>query len=1170
MVLRSRWGHVLALAILGFAVVCSNANAQLIFSSPTNVSNNADASLNPQVAVNSTGTIYMVWSDNGASGSSILFTFSSDGGATFSAPKSISKPGGNSFNPRVMVDSLGSINAVWQDSASGSADIFFARSSDGGANFSVPVNLSNDSPASSGQQVAADSAGNIFVVWETDSGGSRGILFSRSLDGGVTFSAPLMLSTNTSGSVSPQMAVDLTGNISVVWEDDISPTSDISFSHSSDHGATFAPPQSLSHTTANFKNPQVAVDLAGSINVVWQNNTSGNFGIFFTRSTDGGQTFSAFRNLSNSSGASATPRIAIDLSGNINVLWAGNVPPATNTQIYFVRSSDGVSFSTPLNASTTTGLTTNPWLAVDRSGNINLVWEDTTTGNKDIFFTRSADAGVTFATQNLSKNAGASSVPRIVADKNGSLNVVWQDATFGPSQILFSRFTNAVVNHPPVADAGADQTVQPTGQNGVSVQLDGSKSSDPDGDTLTYSWTDQNGSIVGATAVVQLNLLPGSYTFTLTVTDPGKLNSSATTHVTVEPPPNHPPVADAGADQTIQATGQNGVSVQLNGSKSSDPDGDALTYAWTDQNANPVGSTAVVQLTLLPGTYTFTLTVTDPGKLSSSATTHVTVNAPVNHPPVANAGADQTVQATGQNGVSVQLDGSKSSDPDGDKLTYAWTDQNGNPVGSVAVVQLTLLPGNYTFTLTVTDPGKLNSSATTHVTVNPPPNHPPVANAGPDQTVQATGQNGVSVQLNGSKSSDPDGDTLSYAWTDQNGNPVSSAAVVQLTLMPGSYTFTLTVTDPGKLSSSAMTHVTVNAPVNHPPVANAGLDQTIPAHSPATVQLNGSASSDPDGDPLTYVWKDQLGTTVGNAPVVTLSLSPGTYTFTLTVTDPGGLSSSAMTHVTVTAPVNHPPVANAGASQTVGCAGQDGTAVTLNGSASSDPDGDTLTYVWKNSYGRIVGTTALVPLTLRAGTHTFTLTVTDPGGLSSSATTQVSIQDTAAPLLSVSLSPNSLQPPNHKLIPITASVSASDACSANVAVSLVSIVSSEPDNGTGDGDQPYDIQAIGGGPVPFGTDVRSFLLRAERSGGGNGRIYTVTYSATDRSGNSTSAVAYVVVGATLPDPPPDKTRGGRGNSGTHDDRDRDKDHDNDKDHKDKDHKDDRKDKDHDKDRKGDH
>ena len=136
------------------------------------------------------------------------------------------------------------------------------------------------------------------------------------------------------------------------------------------------------------------------------------------------------------------------------------------------------------------------------------------------------------------------------------------------------------------------------------------------------------------------------------------------------------------------------------------------------------------------------------------------------------------------------------------------------------------------------------------------------------------------------------------------------------------------------------------------------------------------------------------------------------------------------------------------------------------------------------------------------GTHTFTLTVTDPGGLSSTATTHVTIRDTTPPTLSVSLSPNVLWPPNHKLVPITATLQVSDTCDPNPRVVLVSVTSNEPDNGLGDGDTPNDIQG-----AIVGTDDRSFLLRAERSGTGTGRIYTVRYRARDASGNVTFATA---------------------------------------------------------------
>ena len=97
-------------------------------------------------------------------------------------------------------------------------------------------------------------------------------------------------------------------------------------------------------------------------------------------------------------------------------------------------------------------------------------------------------------------------------------------------------------------------------------------------------------------------------------------------------------------------------------------------------------------------------------------------------------------------------------------------------------------------------------------------------------------------------------------------------------------------------------------------------------------------------------------------------------------------------------------------------------------------------------------------------------------------------------------------PPNHKLVPITATVVATDTCDAKPVVRLVSITSNQPDNGTGDGDAPNDIQG-----AAFGTDDRQFQLRNERSGTLQNRVYTITYSATDASGNTTVRQATVTV-----------------------------------------------------------
>jgi hypothetical protein len=114
--------------------------------------------------------------------------------------------------------------------------------------------------------------------------------------------------------------------------------------------------------------------------------------------------------------------------------------------------------------------------------------------------------------------------------------------------------------------------------------------------------------------------------------------------------------------------------------------------------------------------------------------------------------------------------------------------------------------------------------------------------------------------------------------------------------------------------------------------------------------------------------------------------------------------------------------------------------------------------------------------------------------------------DVAPPTLTVTLTPDTLWPANHRLSPVSPNIRVSDDTDPNPTVTLVSITSSEPDNGLGDGDTLGDIQG-----AAFGTDDREFLLRAERSGKGDGRVYTVTYQARDAAGNTTTATAQVSV-----------------------------------------------------------
>ncbi len=204
---------------------------------------------------------------------------------------------------------------------------------------------------------------------------------------------------------------------------------------------------------------------------------------------------------------------------------------------------------------------------------------------------------------------------------------------------------------------------------------------------------------------------------------------------------------------------------------------------------------------------------------------------------------------------------------------------------------------------------------------------------------------------------------------------------------------------------------------------------------------------------------------------------------------------------------NQMPVAQICADITAECAGAS-TEVVVDGSCSSDPDGDPLDYQWSSATCTFDDATESSPMaSCPLGVNTVTLVVTDPfGAMSTPFDALITVEDTTPPALSVSMSPDTLWPPNHKLTPATANITAADACDVSPAVSLLSAVSNEPDNAVGDGNTVNDIQA-----ADIGTDDRDLLLRAERQGSGNGRIYTITYQAEDASGNSGQQDATVTV-----------------------------------------------------------
>jgi hypothetical protein len=280
------------------------------------------------------------------------------------------------------------------------------------------------------------------------------------------------------------------------------------------------------------------------------------------------------------------------------------------------------------------------------------------------------------------------------------------------------------------------------------------------------------------------------------------------------PEGSHIPVAEAGNDQNITTT----ATVYLTGSESSDADGDTLTYSWSITSAPDNSSATLSNTTVVnpnfdadeDGTYVIQLIVND-GTVNSAEDT-VTITATTeNAAPVADAGEDQNVTTTD----TVYLNGSESSDADGDDLTYIWSitttpDNSSATLSNTTVVNPTFdtdEDGTYVIQLIVND-GTVNSAADTVTITATTENAAPVADAGEDQNVTTTD----TVYLNGSESSDADGDDLTYSWSITTTPPGSSATLSNATLgnptfdadEDGTYVIQLIVND-GTVNSAADT-----------------------------------------------------------------------------------------------------------------------------------------------------------------------------------------------------------------------------------------------------------------------------------------------------------------------------------------------------------------------------
>lgn len=315
------------------------------------------------------------------------------------------------------------------------------------ASFGEVINVSQNDGFSSAPQMVVSENGNIYIVW-TDDDPSE-IYFSMSNDGGLNFSDPLDISNDGMTSNAPQISA-IGDDVYITWfgTPDFSP--DVFFSSSHDGGDTFNAPINLSNNTGNSFNPQVAVD-GSNVYVVWDDDDPGITStslpdIVLRMSNNSGQDFGQIVNISHNDGISNFAKIVLSSNGNIYIAWQDDsFLPGIGQAIAFSSSTDGGgnNFSGPTPLSAVDGYALLSSIKSSGSDNVYISWYDLT-ANTDVFFVSSNDAGTSFNSAiNISnENLSLSDSPQIAIGADGKILIVWRDEIEGSGDIFIANSTD--------------------------------------------------------------------------------------------------------------------------------------------------------------------------------------------------------------------------------------------------------------------------------------------------------------------------------------------------------------------------------------------------------------------------------------------------------------------------------------------------------------------------------------------------------------------------------------------------------------------------------------------------------------------------------------------------------------------------------------------------------
>jgi hypothetical protein len=269
------------------------------FRKPQNITPHDGGAFSPRVALDSQENVNVVWGDFATGERKVMFERSTDLGATFGDPVDIGRSSGQAFEPEIAIGPDDAINVVWEDTAPGQSVIMFARSTDGGQTFSEPRQVSTGTGDATEGQISIDETGRISVVWIDQSPGNPQAFYARSSNNGSSFSVPINVTNDDRATVEKPLSVVSQGIVYVAYQDETEGHKQVFLVRSGDAGATFSRPVQVSNADNNCgraHSASMTIDKHGTLHIVWIDASRvipcADEGLLFYSNTTNGRTFS--------------------------------------------------------------------------------------------------------------------------------------------------------------------------------------------------------------------------------------------------------------------------------------------------------------------------------------------------------------------------------------------------------------------------------------------------------------------------------------------------------------------------------------------------------------------------------------------------------------------------------------------------------------------------------------------------------------------------------------------------------------------------------------------------------------------------------------------------------------------------------------------------------------